>query len=230
MTSRASTWSSAPWPPGLGFLWEKRVLAAAFPWIHWAITAAPSSAEGSNRLAACADEELMQRYARGELSAFEALFRRHAASLFTTFLRHGVGEADAKDLVQQAFFRAHQARRDYRVGAPVKPWLWTIALNAMRDLQRSQGRQRKFSGVLGDLQKVVATQRPSERESSRAVQAALQRLAPAQREVLVLHFYEQFTFSEISEVLGVGEGAVRVRAHRAYKKLRQLLGSGGREA
>jgi RNA polymerase sigma-70 factor (ECF subfamily) len=57
----------------------------------------------------------------------------------------------------------------------------------------------------------------------RAVRQALGQLSESQREVVVLHAYEGMTFAEIAEVLGATGVAVRVRAHRAYRRLRELL-------
>jgi RNA polymerase sigma factor (sigma-70 family) len=162
-----------------------------------------------------------------EKRAFDELFRRHARALFGLFLRHGLGEADARDLVQQSFFRAHQAHRDFDPARKLKPWLWTIGLNAMRDQKRKNTSRSRLSFAVSDLKQVSSQRREEEPETRATIRAALGELSEPQREVLLLHYYEQFTFSEISEVLSLTESAVRVRAHRAYQSLRQILGSGG---
>jgi RNA polymerase sigma-70 factor (ECF subfamily) len=59
-----------------------------------------------------------------------------------------------------------------------------------------------------------------------AIRKALDALSEAQRQVLVLHFYEGHSFAEIGRVMGVKENAVKVRAHRGYRKLKELLASG----
>ena len=63
-----------------------------------------------------------------------------------------------------------------------------------------------------------------------AIRKALEALSEAQRQVLVLHFYEGHSFAEIGRVMGVKESAVKVRAHRGYRKLKELLASGKEEA
>ena len=56
------------------------------------------------------------------------------------------------------------------------------------------------------------------------LRAALETLAPAQRDAIVLHWFEGLSFPEIAQILGVSESALKVRAHRGYAQLRALLG------
>ena len=75
----------------------------------------------------------MGAYQRGDHGAFEELFARYAA-LVTGYMRRGYrSEHDAQDLTQQTFLHLHRGRHDYRAGAPLRPWLMTIARNVLRD-------------------------------------------------------------------------------------------------
>jgi len=175
-------------------------------------------------VAAESDEVLMERYvAHGDRAAFEALFARYAKRLHGLFLRQ-VGSRDAAaDLVQQTFLHFHRARADFRSGRQVRPWLYTIALNVRREHHRRKGRKPEVSHdplVHGEPSVAPSTTT----RTDRLVRRALGELTEQQREVILLHYYEDLTFPEIADVLGASVSAVKVRAHRGYERLRALLG------
>lgn len=169
------------------------------------------------------DEELMQRYvADGDRAAFEALFRRHGPRLRGFFLR-SVGDATvAQDLVQQTFLHVHRARHDFQPGRPLKPWLYTIAVNVRRELYRRRGRKPETQ-LDPERHPTPSVQPDTSSPEERLVRRALADLPDGQREVVLLHWYEGWSFREIAEMVGASHSAVKVRAHRAYKKLRAAL-------
>lgn len=170
------------------------------------------------------DEELMLRYVhRGDREAFEALFARYADRLYGWFRRSVPDDQVAADLVQQTFLHFHRARADFRQGSPVRPWLFTIALNVRREHFRRRARKPETSldpVVHGEPS--VGTDASTTEE--RLLRRALAELPDASREVILLHWYEGLSFKEIAHLLGSTQSAVKVRAHRAYKALRELLG------
>jgi RNA polymerase sigma factor (sigma-70 family) len=188
-------------------------------WLHLFFTTANVAVTGDS----VSDEALMTAYLNGDQTAFRALFDRFAPKLHRAACRRGLCVADANDAVQQTFVHIHQSRRDFREGARVRPWIYTIAFNVMRDA----GRRIQSLRRLRDNYKMAsgAASRTSEPEpaadTSPRLQPALARLSAGQREVIELHYFEEISFGEIARMLG--EGAVRVRAHRGYEKLRRLL-------
>ena len=176
---------------------------------------------------AVTDEVLMRRYVQeGDRAAFQTLFQRYGGRLHGFFLRSLRSPTEASDLVQQTFLHFHRARADFREGAPVRPWLYTIAVNVKREFFRRRKRKPETS-----LDPVVHGEPSREPDAStalqRRVQRALSELPDAQREVIVLHWYEGLSFPEISELVGASVSAVKVRAHRGYNRLRELLGDAG---
>lgn len=175
------------------------------------------------------DDELMARYGKGDENAFAALFRRHSDKIYRVALRHGMSQVDAEDLVQQTFVQIHQARHDYHQTGSFGSWMWTIANNLMRDSWR---RNRSRRDAVQGLRRLGASREEMNREPGGpttpvlAIRKALEALSEAQRQVLVLHFYEGHSFAEIGRVMGVKESAVKVRAHRGYRKLKELLATG----
>ncbi len=170
------------------------------------------------------DEDLMQRYVRGDKKAFAILFSRYTGRIFG-FLFHSTGDrALAEDLAQQTWLRLHHGRTTYRLGARFAPWIYTIAANLRRDHARSKGAERLTEdGLLPEPPTIGRAHLSGETDRAAAIQKALQRLSEGHREVIVLHCWHDLGFAEIAEILGTTEGAVKVRAHRSYLQLRELL-------
>jgi RNA polymerase sigma-70 factor (ECF subfamily) len=165
------------------------------------------------------DEELMDRYCAGDATAFTSLFRRYAARL-ARFVAPIVGAAQAPDVVQVAFLKLHEHRAKYQSGARFSSWIFTIARNTGLDHVRSAPRRRE---VHDDVE--VAAE-PIVRDPLRdaRVRIAIDGLPAEQRDVVLLYWFGGLSLEEVGEVLGASHGAVRARAHRAYDKLRAVLG------
>ncbi|GAC1343734.1 MAG: sigma-70 family RNA polymerase sigma factor [Myxococcales bacterium] len=173
----------------------------------------------------------MAAYASGDAHAFEELFARLAPRVHAFFLRAFRSTAVAEELMQVTFLKLHKARTTYRPGLPLRPWLFTIAARVRGDERRR--RSQRPEDEFDDALEVAAEHDPQappqeaaliERDLVARVRAALDALPESQRVVLQLHRYEELTFAQIASVLGTSEGAVRVRACRAYETLRRLLG------
>lgn len=169
------------------------------------------------------DEELMEAYIAGESAAFRELFDRHSPTLHRVMLQQLRRPEDARDLVQQTFLQLHRARNDYRPGLPLRPWLYTIALNLKREYFRRAKRQKEqpVEGIEEIGPAAAAEQEHS--LAAQAVQFALSRLPDAQREVIALHWLGGIPLPEVAEVVGASLSAVKVRAHRGYAAMRQIL-------
>jgi RNA polymerase sigma factor (sigma-70 family) len=170
------------------------------------------------------DGNLMLDYAAGDLHAFDVLFERWAPRLHAFFRRSFTCAADADDLLQRTFLRVHGARRTFKAERPLRPWLFTIAARLRQDELRRRRRLQSADEEL--LAASEERQEPPEETDARRVSlvhAALESLPESQRVVIHLHRYEQMTFAEIADVLGTTEGAVKLRAFRAYQRLRVLL-------
>lgn len=170
------------------------------------------------------DEELMTAYVvHDDARAFGELYRRLSPGLLRCALRRVRARDIAEDLVQQAFLNAHVARERFQLGSPARPWLTRILINLVRDHLRS-ARIRPASEL--EPEALPAPEVTPSHERSEAItrtRQALARLRPRQRAVLELHWLEERPFPEIASTLGEQVSTVKVRAHRAYKELRQSL-------
>jgi RNA polymerase sigma-70 factor, ECF subfamily len=175
------------------------------------------------------EERLMARYAAGDDVAFGQLFALLAPKLRAFFLRSFVDPALAEDLTQTTFLKLHRARASYRPDLPLKPWLFTIAAGVRRDELRRiyrlppHVREEELERAEPQPDERTPFQEPESSNEIEAVRAAVNRLPESQRAVLHLHSHEELTFEQIAQVLGTTPGAVRVRASRAYERLRKWL-------
>ena len=165
----------------------------------------------------------MQRFRAGDAAAFDALFARYGAPLHGYLWRLVADRALVEDLTQATFLSLVRARGRFRDGSRLRPWLYAIATNAARDHLR-RGRERLTA--TGELPAGPASEQeePPDAALQAAVQRALAQLPESWRSVVVMHRFEELPFAEIAEALDTTEGAVKVRAHRGYERLRELLG------
>jgi RNA polymerase sigma-70 factor (ECF subfamily) len=169
------------------------------------------------------DEELMAAYVSGDAEAFGELFERYAPTLLRIMRRQIRSGDDAQELVQQTFLQLHRARNDFEQGRRLRPWLMTIAYNLKREFFRR--RMRKPEAPLEYEPTDDSDSRdPLERkDDAQRVREALEKLPEGQRDVIVMHWFEEMSFPDVAEVLGLSVSAVKVRAHRGYKVLRRVL-------
>ncbi|MFO0552628.1 MAG: RNA polymerase sigma factor [Polyangiaceae bacterium] len=182
-----------------------------------------------------ADGDLaMSRYAEGDAAAFAVVHRAVADRLRAFLLRLARSPVAAEDLLQETFLRMHRARGSFERGARLLPWAYAIARNVYID----QARQKAFrkeqprstdddsdlgaelpAGPETDGEQVAVA-----RELANVVDRALAKLPPNQREAFILLRYEGLSVADAAGVLGVTEGAVKLRAFHAYEALRAALG------
>jgi RNA polymerase sigma-70 factor (ECF subfamily) len=166
----------------------------------------------------------MALHVAGDAAAFRELFERHAPALERLLLRDLSDKEEARDLVQQAFLQLHRARLDFDPNKRLKPWLYTIALNLKREHFRRRKRRPERPDSDAADRVPTAPRGQEQTEARRSLGWALARLPADQREVIELHWFAELSFAELAESIGISVAAAKVRAHRGYLQLRELLG------
>jgi RNA polymerase sigma factor (sigma-70 family) len=176
------------------------------------------------------DEELMSAYVSGDKAAFRLLFERYAPLLGRVLTRQLRSAHQADDLVQQTFLQLHRARHDFRPGARLKPWLFTIAQNLAREhFRRARRRPEAPLELDGRADPAVDPRGADRSDAARVLELALGQISPDQAQVIALHWLAGLSFAEVAEVVGVSVSAVKVRAHRGYAALRRAIEEGNPE-
>lgn len=172
------------------------------------------------------DQSLVSAAARGDVPAFEALYRRHAGRVHGVITRlvggHG---ARAEDLTQEAFVRAWQALPAFRFESAFSTWLHRLAVNtALMELRsrRSRPQEDGDEDVFDQLGHADSAGHTT--ALSMDLERAVASLPPRARAVLVLYDIEGWKHEEIAVELGMAVGSSKAQLHRARGLLRARLG------
>jgi RNA polymerase sigma-70 factor (ECF subfamily) len=191
----------------------------------------------SHQLNNCSDEELLERFCRGESEAFGALVRRYERELYG-YLRRYLGDGNlAEDVFQNTFLQIYIKSGQYEPGRPVRPWLYTIATHQAIDALRRNGRHqavsldeaRSESGeeTLAGLLDLLHCRGPSPVEAASVqerreqVRIQVEQLPDFLRQVLILAYYQGMRYRDIADILGIPVGTVKSRLHAALIKLQE---------
>ena len=164
------------------------------------------------------DAELLKRAAAGDAMSFRSLLDRHMDRLFRLAVSLVGNAADAEDVLQETFAGAFRGLKKFEGRSSVGTWLTRICVTQVAVYRREK--KRKRAEAIGEQQFAALPARGDEKID---VQAALDKLSPAHREVLVLREFERMTYEEIADVLGVAQGTVESRLFRARAELRNQL-------
>lgn len=183
----------------------------------------PSTPEG----VPLSDRVLLAAASRGDRTAFDSLVRLHTPRMYRVALRVLGDEADAEDVVQDAWISAWRGLPGYRGDAAPATWLYRVVSNAAL----AQLRRRRYTvpiDALGPELLAADDSHCPERAAVRgeqhaAVHRAVAQLEPSQRVPLVLREFEGLSYEEVADVLEVSVPAVRSRLHRARTALLAML-------
>ncbi len=174
------------------------------------------------------ERELVQRAKRGDAEAFERLVRRYWTKAYR-LAQSLVGDADAEDVTTEAFLQAWQALPRFRETASFGTWLFRIVFNQAKQWRRKAaalpteplGEGWELDEALSwrDIEALAC-----DRDFQRHVQLAVQKLPEPLRLPLVLRFWGELSYPEITQVLGIKENTARMRVVAALKALAKLLG------
>jgi RNA polymerase sigma-70 factor (ECF subfamily) len=173
------------------------------------------------------DVSLLARLRAGESRAFEELVTRYQHRIFGVALRMLGSRAEAEEVAQDTFLRAHRALGEFRGEARLGTWLYAIASRLCLNRLASGPRRHERSDELAlsripaaDDDAVAALERD---ELQAALHEAIAALPEDRRIVVVLRDLEGLSYEEIGEVLGLPLNTVRTRLHRARGDLKSKL-------
>ncbi|HEY3763457.1 MAG TPA: RNA polymerase sigma factor [Verrucomicrobiae bacterium] len=176
-----------------------------------------------------ADDDLVLQCQKGNALAFELLVRKHQQMVHALTFRMTGSMADAEDLAQEAFIRAHGQIQAFNGGAKFSTWLYSIAMHACLNWRRDEARRYQAyancAEEMGTRQPVAAV---PEDEMARQAQAALMRLPSKQRAAVVLTIYDGLNHAEAAKILRCSETTVSWRVFAAKRKLKRLLSLNGK--
>jgi RNA polymerase sigma-70 factor, ECF subfamily len=178
------------------------------------------------------EAKIMTDVAGGDLSAFRIIVELHHKPLIS-FIARFTGDRDAaEDIAQEVFLRVFKAAKDYKPQAKFKTWLFTIATNLCLNEVRNNENIPKFVDV-SDLHEqeypisasaAFSPQKAAENAELRvAVRNAIRNLPENQRIAILLRQYNEFSYGEISKIMGISTSAVESLIQRARQSLKKSL-------
>lgn len=166
----------------------------------------------------------MALYQQGDLGAATAIIQLISPMLYRFFASQAVSRLDADDLLQETWLRIHKVRHTYRPGEPAIAWFYAIArhvrIDHYRRTMRTAIREREIDGIAATAELAPAA------GSNDDLEALLAPLSSGEREVLEMLKVEGLSLEEAARATSSTVGSVKQKAHRAYRKLREVFGSG----
>lgn len=167
------------------------------------------------------DAALVEQCLGGRKEAFATLVERHQGAVFHLALRWTSDRDDAADLAQETFVRAYRKLGRYDAGYAFRNWLLTICSNLAKNSFRSRDRRRRAQEAHAELY----PRSPDPPDPRRAtLEEALRHVSGKLRVPLVLKHVEGLSYEEISQVLGIGVSAAKMRVKRARDELVRRIG------
>ena len=174
------------------------------------------------------DEAAIVRLAcQGDEIAWESIVRAHQTPVFRlAYLLLGAAD-EAEDIAQETFIRAHRSLARFDTTRPLRPWLLKIATNLARNHHRSMGRYlaalgRWFQferGYPGD----TVEARSDQRQEAEQLWRAIRELGMADQQIIFLRYFLDLSVTETAEAMGLVQGTVKSRLHRALGRLRKVI-------
>jgi RNA polymerase sigma-70 factor (ECF subfamily) len=185
------------------------------------------------------DAELVRRFTSGDEDAFVEIMSRYREKIFSIALRHLRNHADAEEITQDTFIRAHRALATFRGDSSLATWLHRIAFNLSRNRHKYYFCRRRQATLSLDcafsdenkatFSDLIAADDPSPAREATAgeftelVSECMLKLGAPQRQILTLRNGLNQSYGEIARALGISIGTVKSRIGRARESLRALL-------
>lgn len=168
------------------------------------------------------DADLVQRCRDGDRRAFDRLVVRYQKPVFNAALRMLHNPEDARDVAQTVFLKVFEHLSQFDPNLKFYSWLYRIALNESINYRSHLKPTEAITGREVDRAAGVERQVESE-QSSQVIEQALMRIQPEHRAVIVLRHFQQLSYQDMAEILGLPEKTVKSRLYSARQQLRELL-------
>ena len=172
------------------------------------------------------DGALVAAARKGDMKAFERLYRLHSGKVLGLCLRMTRRRDVAEDCVQQTFIRAWRSLAAFEGRSAFGTWLHRIAVNEVLTYQRNHGtRAESDSDAVDDAHaEPVEVQRGYDAGEVMDVERALATLPPGSRHVVVLQTVYGYSHEEVADMLGIAVGTCKAQLHRGRRLLRERMG------
>jgi RNA polymerase sigma-70 factor, ECF subfamily len=172
------------------------------------------------------DADLIKEFRKGSAEAFSELVKKYSRPLTMTIFRIVKDAEEAKDISQMVFLKAYEGLPRFMMASSFKTWLYSIALNTVKDHLRKRRPVQIADAVdtLVDPSEPTSDRLDKERNVLK-LREAIEALPLKQRLTLQLRIYEEMDYGEIAKIVGGSAGSARVNFFQAAKTLKEKRGS-----
>ena len=170
-------------------------------------------------------EEIVRRAQDGDHDAFEQLFKRFGRVLFGTIVRVVRDKDSAEEVLQDVFLRIYRKLLTFDHRSSFYAWAYRIAINMSLNRLKSESARREVQIEPSHWESI-----PSAGDGNKdatflreATRAAIQKVPPKQRAVLMMRVYDGMDYASVAKTLGCSQGAAKANFHFAMQKLRKYL-------
>jgi RNA polymerase sigma-70 factor (ECF subfamily) len=176
------------------------------------------------------DSELLVDYIAGREDAFRELIDRYKSPLYA-FLKRFLNRQDlVEDVFQETFLQLYLSKENFDTSRPLRPWLFTIAANKAKDALRKIHRQPSMElGAIAEVSdvsvddvvnlltsyKITPVEEVSMDETAQRVREIITNMPEKLRGILILAYFEQFSYKQMARILSIPIGTVKSRLHTA---------------
>lgn len=174
-------------------------------------------------------QQLFPQYLKNDSSVIELLFSTIQKALQGYFYTRMNSKEDAEDLAQATLLKIHFARDRFDTSKSLKTWVFTIASRSLIDHWRKSSHDLEDISIDDEANAHIADMAHLDLSPELRVQLqndlnkALKNLKPIDRQIVYLYGVEEMSMAEIAQALNLTETAVKLRAHRAHKEMRQIV-------
>lgn len=166
------------------------------------------------------DSVLIERFVAGERTAFEPLYEKYYAKVFSLAKGVLIIDEEAADVTQEVFTLVYRNLGRFNRQSKFSTWLFRIAIN--RSIQES--RKRRFRHKHVELTEAADQAAPEHaQEPDMRIQRALEQLNPQDRAILTLFYWQEQNLNEISESMGINLNAAKTRLYRARERFKRFF-------
>lgn len=162
----------------------------------------------------------------GDLDKMTFLFEKYHRSLFG-FFYHMTGKRDlSEDLLQTVFYRMLKYRNSFQGNGEFRNWMYYLSFNVLKDEVR-KNKRRYMEQDLSEIEDKIdygtqADEGIRKEQDLEMLHSAIAKLTDDERKILILSKFQKLQYNEIAKILGISEGAVKVRVHRAFAQLKSI--------
>ena len=176
------------------------------------------------------DSDLLVRYMAGDEDAFQELVNRYKNPLYAFLKRFLNRQELVEDVFQETFLQLYTSKEKFDTSRPLRPWLFTIAANKAKDALRKMQRHASMElGAIADAAdvsiddvvnlltsyKITPDEEVSKGETAQRVREIIANMPEKLRGILILAYFEQFSYKQMAEILSIPIGTVKSRLHTA---------------